>query len=329
VADARPIARAPRGRVIAAFAAVYLIWGSTYLGIRLAIETIPPFLMGGVRFLIAGGVLYLWARWRGAERPTRAHWVSAVIIGALLLLGGNGAVVWSEQRVPSSIAALLVATVPLWMVLLDWMRRGGTRPTAVVTAGVVLGLAGIALLVRPGAKTASVNLIGAGVLVLGSLSWAVGSLYARRVKLPPSPLLATAMEMLGGGALLTALAALSGETRTFHLANVSAHSAAALLYLIAFGSLVAFTAYVWLLEVSTPARVSTYAYVNPVVAVLLGWIFAGEPLTGQMLIAAAVIVGAVALITAGSLGAGRKASSTRELPSRQAARVKEGEAPAA
>jgi drug/metabolite transporter (DMT)-like permease len=214
------------------------------------------------------------------------------------------------------------------MVLLDWIWRGGARPTIGVAAGVVLGLLGIVLLVRPGARSANVDLIGAGVLVLGSLSWAVGSLYARRAKLPSSPLLATAMEMLGGGTLLTALAALSGETSGFRLGELSARSAGALLYLIVFGSLVAFTAYVWLLKLSTPARVSTYAYVNPVVAVLLGWAIAGEPLTAQTLVAAAVIIGAVALITGGSVSARRRTSSARELPSKPAVRAK-GEAPAA
>jgi drug/metabolite transporter (DMT)-like permease len=290
--------------VVAAFAAVYVIWGSTYLAIRFAIETIPPFLMAGARFLIAGGVLYGWLRARGVERPTRVNWVAATVVGGLLLLGGNGAVVWAEQRVPSGIASLLAATVPLWMVLLDWIGPKGTRPGAWVSAGIALGLAGIVLLVGPGtfAGGAPIDHVGAAALVLGSLAWAAGSLYARRGRLPASPLLGTAMQMLAGGALLVVTALFTGELGAVSTATISLKSAGALLYLVIFGSLIGFTCYIWLLRVSTPARVSTYASVTPVVAVVLGWAFAGEPLTMRTLIAAAVIVGAVALITVGQRG---------------------------
>ena len=287
-----------RLRTILAFAAIYIIWGSTYLAIRFAIDTLPGFVMAGVRFVGAGTVLYALARRRGAPRPTHLHWRGAVIVGALMLLGGNGGVVWAEQRVPSGLAAVLIATVPLWVALLDWLWRG-TRPGGRVLAGLALGLAGIALLVGPGelAGSRGVDLLGAGVLLFASLSWAIGSIYTRSAGLPPSPLLATAMEMLAGGVLLLVADLVTGQVAELDLGSVSLRSVLALAYLIAFGSLVAFTAYVWLLRVTTPARAATYAYVNPVVAVLLGWALAGEPLTPRTLLAAGVIVGAVVLIT--------------------------------
>jgi drug/metabolite transporter (DMT)-like permease len=294
-------AQPSRAKVGTAFAAVYLIWGSTYLAIRFAIETIPPFLMAGARFLIAGALLFVWVRSRGAPKPTRSQWIAALVVGGLLLAGGNGGVVWAEQRVPSGITALLVATVPLWMVLLDWLRPGGARPGPGVVGGIVLGLGGIALLIQPGSFMAgsAVDPIGAAVLGLAALSWAVGSLYSRHAKLPSMPLLATSMEMLAGGALLVVMGLATGEASDVVPSAISGRSATALLYLVIFGSLVGFTAYVWLLRVASPARVSTYAYVNPVVAVILGWAFASEPLTARTLVAAAIIVGAVALITIG------------------------------
>ncbi|HEX7119286.1 MAG TPA: drug/metabolite exporter YedA [Longimicrobiales bacterium] len=309
--EATEAAAPSRARVLAAFAAVYMIWGSTYLAIRFAIETLPPFLMAGVRFLVAGVVMYVWVRLRGAPRPTRAEWMAATVIGALLLLGGNGAVVWAEQRVPSGVASLLVAIVPVWMVLLEWLRPGGTRPTLGVTAGLVVGFAGLALLVGPGEfGGGAVDTVGAGVLVLGSLTWAVGSIYSRGAKLPSAPLLGTAMEMLAGGALLILAGLLTGEGSRLTLDAVTPRSVLALLYLIGFGSLIGYTAYVWLLKVSTPARASTYAYVNPVVAVFLGWVLADEPLTPRVLAAAAVIIGAVAVITTAGSG-GREPARRR------------------
>lgn len=317
MADAASRASAPRAKVIAAFAAVYLIWGSTYLAIRVGVETIPPFLMAGIRFLIAGGVLYLVvsARERDRPRPTRANWGAAFAVGALLLLGGNGLVVWAEQRVPSGITSLLVATVPLWMVLLDWMRPRGTRPPVVVMLGIAVGLAGLVLLVDPrSGGGAGVDRVGAAVLIVGSLSWAAGSLYSKRARLPASPLLATAMEMLGGGALLIVAGVATGEVGRFAPHAVSVRSALALLYLVAFGSLVGFTAYVWLLRVATPSAVSTYAYVNPVVAVFLGWLILSEPLTHRTLMAAGVIVAAVALITAGQRRVGAGGQEERREP---------------
>ncbi len=289
----------PRLGIILAFAAIYMIWGSTYLAIRYAIDTVPPFAMAAMRFLLAGAILYPLARASGIPRPTGINWRGAAIVGGLLLLGGNGGVVWAEKRVPSSLAALLVAMVPLWMALLDWIRPGGVRPRARVFMGLFLGLTGIVLLVGPGeiAGGSQIDPIGALALMVSTFCWASGSIYSRYARLASSGLLATGMEMLAGGALLLVASVATGEWLRFDVTHVSLGSWAALLYLVVFGSLVAFSAYVWLLKVAAPARVSTYAYVNPVVAVFLGWWLASEPVTPRTLIAAAVIIGAVALIT--------------------------------
>jgi len=301
-------ARCPEGtgrclQLVAAFGAVYLIWGSTYLGIRLAIDTLPPLTMAGVRFVIAGTLMYGWMRWRGARqglpRPSVVHWRSALILGGLMLLGGNGGVTWSEQRVPTGLVALLIGTVPLWMALLEALRRGGTRPAGRTVVGLVLGFGGVAWLVGPGTRLAGpgIDLVGAGVVLAGALAWAAGSLYSRRAPLPAGGLTGTAMEMLAGGALLLLAGGLSGEWQRLDLAAVSARSLLAMGYLIVFGSIVAFTAYLWLLRNTTPARASTYAYVNPLVAVFLGWAVLGEALTPQIGLAMAVILAGVVLIT--------------------------------
>jgi drug/metabolite transporter (DMT)-like permease len=306
-----------RARIIAAFAAIYLIWGSTYLGIAIAIQTAPPFLMAGVRFIIAGLLLYGWMRLRGAPRPTLPNWRAATVVGGLLLLGGNGAVVWAEQRVPSGIAALLVATLPVWLVLLDWARPQGQRPNGLVLAGLALGLVGVGVLVGPAtlAGGARIDVIGSLVLVGGSISWAVGSLYSRQASLPQSTALGMAMQMLAGGGLLLLAGTITGEWPTLDIGAISAASAGAILYLIVFGSLIGFTAYMWLLRVVPPARVATYAYVNPVVAVLLGWLVLGEPVSARTSIAAAIIIGAVALIvSARSVPAASREASPRPAP---------------
>jgi drug/metabolite transporter (DMT)-like permease len=290
----------PRVAVLVAFAIVYVIWGSTYLAILFAIETVPPFLMAATRFLLAGSLLYAWSRTMGgAAPPSRAQWRVTAIVGVLLLFGGNGLVTWSEQRVPSGMAALLVGTVPCFMVLLDWLRPGGVRPTGRVAAGLVLGLLGLVWLVGPDSVMGGgrADLVGAAALVLASFSWAVGSIYSRQAAMPASPFLSTAMQMLAASVALGVLSVALGEPWRFDPAALSLRSALGFAYLVVFGSIVAFSAYIWLLRVSTPARVSTYAYVNPVVAVLLGAAFANEALTTRMLVAAAVIVSGVALIT--------------------------------
>lgn len=283
-------------RLAAAFAAVYLIWGSTFLTIRYALETIPPHLMAGARFVVPGLLLYAWLRWRGAPRPSKAHWKNTTYIGALLLLGGNGGVAWAQQRVPSGLAALMIGFVPLWMVLLDWLRPSGKRPPAPVLWGMGLGVAGMLLLTSPWDTSAGVvDPAGAWALIAAALSWAIGSLYARGAKLPPL-LMATAMEMLTGGALLLVAGTVFGEWRGFDVAAVSFKSWACLAYLAIIGSLVAFTAYAWLLQNTTAAKAATYAFVNPVIAVFLGWWLGGEALGPRALGAAAFIIGAVALI---------------------------------
>lgn len=288
--------------IVLAFAAVYLIWGSTYLAIRVAVQTLPPLTMAGVRFVFAGGLLYALLRIAGAPRPSALQWRSATLIGGLLLLGGNGGVAMAETVVESGIAALLVATVPLWMVLLEGLRPGGSWPNAIEIAGVLVGFAGVGVLIGPGWATASsaesggVDLGGAALLVGASLSWAAGSLYARHAELPRSAWTATGMEMIAGGALLLVAGLLRGEWATLDVSRFSAASLLALAYLTVFGSLVGFTAYVWLLGVTTPTRVGTYAYVNPVVAVLLGWAAAGERLGAATFVAMGLILSAVVLI---------------------------------
>ncbi len=290
---------ASRGQIIAAFASIYIVWGSTYLAIRYAIETIPPFIMGGARFLVSGAMLYAWARYRGAPSPTRLHWRNALIAGAFLLLGGNGAVVWAEQFVPSGLTALLVSILPFWLVIIEWARPPRRRPSSVILAGLVLGFIGIIVLVGPGnfGGHGDIRPLGALVLIFGSLSWAIGSFWSRDAELPRSGLLTTGMEMLAGGALLLMVGAVSGELSHFDIHHVSKASTTGLLYLITFGSLIGFTSYIWLLDKVSPARLGTYAYVNPVVAVLLGWAIAGETLSIRTGVAAAIVICAVALIT--------------------------------
>jgi drug/metabolite transporter (DMT)-like permease len=287
-----------RALLIAAFAAVYTVWGSTYLAIHYAIQTIPPFLMAGTRFLVAGAIMYAWGALSGGERPRALHWRNTAIIGLLLLLGGNGGVSWSEQSVPSGVAALLVAIVPLWLVLLDWLRPGGQRPSLGVGVGITIGLIGMLVLVGVGSLRGGngVNPWGALVLVVASALWAGGSLFARSAELP-SQILTTAMEMLAGGAGLVLTSAITGELARFDVHAVTRTSVLALLYLVVFGSIVGFTAYSWLLKNAAPAAVGTYAYVNPIVAVFLGWLIAGETVTPRELAGAAIILVAVGIIT--------------------------------
>ncbi len=287
--------------VAVAFAAVYIIWGSTYLAIRVAVETIPPFLMAGVRYMIAGGILYAWIRWRGVAAPARIHWRTTAIIGGLLLLGGNGGVVWAEQpgKVPSSIAALMVSAVPLWMVLINWVRPRGIRPTGVEALGLILGFVGVVILIAPGSISGSepIDRGGAIALILSPVFWATGSIYSRHAKLPESAFLATGMEMLTGGVLLVVAGSVTGEWGRVDVEAISAQSVLAFGYLVVFGALIGFTAYIWILRVSTPAKVGTYAYVNPAIAVFLGWMLLSEPITSSTFVAMAVILTGVILIT--------------------------------
>jgi len=293
-----PETRPPTLGLILAFAAVYLVWGSTYLAIRFAIQTIPPFLMAGGRFTCAGAVLYGWCRLRAVPRPTARHWMSALIVGGLMLAAGNGLVVWAEQRVASGIAAVIVATTPFWMVLLDWWWRDAPRPNVAVVVGLLIGFGGVALLVNPWeADAAAVDVTGTIALLGSAVFWAAGSIYSLEARKPASPLLFTATAMLCGGAILLLVGTASGEWVRLDLSSVTRRSLLAVVYLIIFGSLITYSAYVWLLRVSTPARVATTGYINPVVAVLLGWLLGGEGLSSRTLLATAVIITAVGLIT--------------------------------
>ncbi|SEG72033.1 EamA family transporter [Paenibacillus sp. UNC499MF] len=296
--------------ITAALLLVYLFWGGTYLGMKIAIETIPPFTMGGIRFLSAGFILYILARFKGVKRPNAGEWKGAGIAGALLLLGGNGVVAWAEQRVPSAVASLLVATVPLWMLVFGWAGPSRKKPSAGVMTGIVLGFAGIVILVHPGSSSGgSLDMAGIAALLLASVSWSIGSLYSRKAKLPESPLLSTAVQMVVGGSLLLIVSLVLGEWSGFQPGAVTLRSFAALGYLIAFGSIVSYTAYIWLLKHAEPVLVSTYAFVNPVVAVFLGWFLGGEQLSSNSLTAACFIVAAVAVITvSGKSTSGRKSA---------------------
>ncbi len=280
------------------FLVIYVVWGSTYLAIRFGLETLPPFFMGSVRFLIAGSVMYLFSRWRGAPKPTLAEWRSSAVVGFLLLFVGNGSVSWAEQRVSSGMTSLLVGTVPLWLVLCEWVQ--GKRPRVAQVLGVIIGLVGVGLLVLPAsgdARATAVDPMGALVLTVSALSWTVGSLYARTAKTAKPATLAIGMQMLIGGVLLGLLSTASGELAQVAATSISRNSMLALLYLIVFGSLLGFSTYMWLLRVASPTAVGTYAYVNPVVAVLLGVLLAGETLPRQAILAMVVIVGGVILVS--------------------------------
>jgi drug/metabolite transporter (DMT)-like permease len=285
-----------RWKIAIAFFAVYVCWGMTYLAMRVAVVDIPPHLLSGSRFVVAGVVLYAWARLKGEAPPTARQWRAAVVIGGLLLLGGNASVAWAEERVPSGLAAVLIAVAPIWMVGMEW-ARGGTRPTKRVILGLLLGLLGVGLLVSSRASASSrVDPRGALILILASASWAWGSVISKSAPLPRSPFLATSMEMIGGGLLLLLTAGVAGQFAQFQPAQVSGSAALAWTYLVVFGSLVGFTAYIWLLGVTSIAKAGTYAYVNPIVAVLMGWAILHEQVTSRMLLAAAVILVGVALV---------------------------------
>ena len=280
-----------------ALSAVYLIWGSTYLAIRFTVETLPPFLSAAARFMVSGAVLYLCRRLWGDPPPSRHEWHGATVIGILLLVGGNGAVVWAARYIPSSLAALLVATCPLWMLLFDFLRPGGGKPGAQALLGILIGFGGAVLLIGWSANgTTPDSLAGAVVVIFGSLFWAAGSIYGKTAKLPTSPLLITGMEMLSGGAALLLIALAVGELGTFDLAQVSSRSAIGWVYLTVIGP-IAFVAYAWLLRNAPIPLVSTYSYVNPLVAIILGYFLGREILAPRVLTAAGLIIGSVVLVS--------------------------------
>ena len=289
-----------RTLVIIAFAALYLIWGSTYLGIRFSIETIPPLLMAGARFVLAGLIMYAIARSQGSVKSTWANWRTSCIIGACLLLGGNGGVTISEKYIDSGLAALIVAIVPIYIVLLGWLTGMAPRPTSIMWAALAGGFFGVGILFGPGLHFHSVGgrnpAIGISILLVTTFIWSAGSLYSRIAKHAPSPFLTAAQQMICGGILLLLGAIVTGELPRFHPASMSMLSLGSFVYLVLVGAVVGYTAYIWLLRHCDPAKVATYAYVNPIVAVLLGTLFAGETVTARMLIAAGLIIGSVALI---------------------------------
>jgi drug/metabolite transporter (DMT)-like permease len=287
--------------ILAAFAALYLIWGSTYLGILFAIQSIPPFLMAGVRFFLAGIIMFAIARFQGAPNPEPATWRDALIVGACLLLFGNGGVTIAEKWVPTGLAALLVATVPIYIALLGWITGAAPRPTLMVWLGLIGGFVGVGLLVGSAFTNSSNSphnhlALGMSILLFGSLIWSAGSLYSRRAKNAPSPFLAAGQQMLCGGALLILAGVAFGEYRGFDPRHITLLSAGAFVYLVVIGALVGFPAYIFLLRHCDPAKVATYAYINPVVAVLLGTAFAGETLTMRTLLGAGLIIGSVAVV---------------------------------
>jgi drug/metabolite transporter (DMT)-like permease len=294
-----------------ALAIVYVVWGSTYLGIDLAVRTIPPFAMAALRFLIAGPLLYAWAIRRGdrSDRPTARHWLSAVLIAAPMLAVGNAAVGWAEQTLDTGTASLIIASVPLWMALLDRVFYA-QRLARTIVVGLAVGFAGVGLLVAPGGAGGG-DTKAAIVLVFSSLAWAIGSLYSRHAALPQRPLVSAGMQMIAGGLILVVVSAASGEFGRVHPANVSAESWLGLAYLVVFGSLIAFTAYMWLLRAAPTSLVGTYAYVNPVVAVLLGTVFLGEPLGWRTLGGGGIILASVAMIVRAPKPRARPASEPR------------------
>ena len=305
-----PPAAAPTARqaaLLLAFATVYVCWGSTYLAIRLAVATWPPLLMAGVRFIVAGGTLYAFLRARGVPAPAPRHWGSAFIVGGLLLAVGNGSVCWAEQWVPSSVAALIIASTPLWMTLLPWLARRAPPPSPLVLLGVLLGLAGVGILLggrftasAAGAVTSAGPRWATAVLIAATLSWAVGSLWSRRLPSSASPFLATAMQMLAAGPLLLAGSVARGELHHVAMAMAAPVPLLAILFLVVFGSIAGFGSYVWLLRNTSPTRASTYAFVNPLIAVLLGWAVADETLGPRTFAASALIVSSVAAVVLGS-----------------------------
>jgi drug/metabolite transporter (DMT)-like permease len=282
-----------------ALLSLYIIWGSTYLAILFAVETIPPFISAGIRFLISGAILFLW-RWLAHDpMPTRIQWRSAAIVGTLLLLGGNGLVSWSEQLIPSGIAALLIGTVPLWLVLIEALRPGGTKASWQAILGLAIGFAGVLVLVGPAeltGKTQQFNFLGVLVCLIAAVLWSFGSIYSRSSDLPKSALMTTGMEMLAGSIGLFLVASLTGEWTHFSIYDISQKSFYGLIYLITIGSLVGFVSYAWLLKNAPVPLVATYAYVNPLVAILLGTFFANELLTPRMILAAIIIIGSVVFI---------------------------------
>jgi len=288
-----------KSKIWIALIALYIVWGSTYLGIRIAIETIPPFFHAGVRFLISGLILVIWQRSAGHALPTRKQWISTAIIGSLLLLGGNGLVAWAEQFIPSGIAALIISSSPMFLVIGEAIRPNGVKPNWQGIVGILIGFAGIFILIGPSEISGSatkLNPLGIAALLAAELFWSTGSIYSKSVDLPKSSLMNTGAQMLMGSISLFIVSLVSGELHGWDITAVSARSLYGLSYLILVGSLVGFVSYGWLLQNAPISLVSTYAYVNPIVAVFLGTWLASEPLEPRIWLAAGIIVGSVIFI---------------------------------
>jgi len=297
MASTLPSLRPTPGKTFWAFAAIYLIWGSTYLAIRWAVESMPPFFLAALRFLLAGGVLYLWARWRGEPRPKAGTWAGAAGLGTLFFVLGNGLVVWAEVRMPSARTALLASTSPIWTALIEGFAAGGRFPAPRVIFGVVLGFGGLVILASPQAHVAdTVPISGLLALLAASAAWALGSVISHHRHVNASPAMATGLKMLGGGIQLALISLVLGEWGAVAAAQVSWEAWAAVAYLVVFGSIIGFTAFTYLLRTTTPQMVATSAYVNPLVALLLGWSLGGEQVTSRMVLGAAVVLASVLLV---------------------------------
>lgn len=310
---------------LGAYASTWLIWGSTYIAIRWAVATVPPFLMVALRSLAAGAILLAWARLRGDRAPSRGQWMAAVLAGALYFLIGHGGLFWAEQRVASGPAALMIATEHFWVVLIAWMLPGGRAPSRRAALGIGIGLVGVGMLTLGGGE-GGIDPVGAIVLLIAAAGWAAGSIWFHGPRRPSSPLYGAGMPLAMGGILLMIASAASGETARVRAEDFTPIAIASLLYLIIFGSVIAFTAFTWLVETEGPSRAGSYAYVNPFVAVILGWALAGEQLTPRMLAAGAAIVLAVVLIVRGTHVQAPSRPPAPATPVRAAPRLREREA---
>ena len=291
-------------KVVLAFLAIYIVWGSTYLAIRYAVETIPPLVTAGIRHTIAGSILLVWAMARG-YRPRREHWLAGSIVGALFFLVGHGTLHWAEQQVASGLAALLIATEPMFILVLAWLS-GQQKISRLSALGLAFGVAGVAILTGVELSSKGASLIGMLAVLLGSLAWAAGVVISPKLKLPTDALARTAVPLVCGAVMLLATAGVTGEFHSLHWSAISLRSILGLAFLIVFGSIVAFTAYTWLLQRCPPTLVATHTYANPVVAVLLGWLLASEPLTARVALASVAILGAIVLIRKGERVAERR-----------------------
>ncbi len=298
-------------KVWVALLALYIVWGSTYFGIKVAIETIPPFFHAGIRFFVSGLILIIWQRAAGSELPTRKQWISTAIIGTLLLLGGNGLVSWAEQSIPSGVAAIIIGSIPMFLVIAEALRPNGVKPTWRAIIGLLIGFAGIFILVGPGEISGSENQLnpfGVIALFFACVLWAAGSVYSKTADLPRGSLMTTGAEMLMGSVGLFFVSLLTGELNGWNVAEVSTRSLYGLAYLITIGSLIGFGSYIWLLQNAPISLVSTYAYVNPIVAVLLGNWLGDEPLEPRIWVATAIIIGSLIFINSSRSNVMKRAS---------------------